>query len=783
MKRPVILIVLVAAALDLPGGLVHAETSLTAAERLDLLIETQLTEKQVAPNPPIDDSTFLRRIHLDLVGRIPTLEEADAFLADSSPDRRGRLIDGLLASEGYVSHFYHFWADILRISARLGINETPPPVEHAYRLWLKQALRENKPYDVFVRELLTAQGHFWENGAVGYYQRDRGMPLDNLATTARIFLGTRLECAQCHNHPFDKWTQMDFYHMAAFSYGMESKGHSHPNRDALRAHLEKGAAAAYQDAAGVKDFPVFKNADVAAVHLRQLEKEDSPRLAEWGLTKEDFMTTAKRAIAARETIEKTAQRIRAGEDNLHIRVRYVTTREYERELRLPHDYLYKDAKPFDPVAARAISGPEATTMTAGDSKIHAFAAWLTSRENPTFTRVIVNRLWNKVFGLGLFEPLDDLNVSTPIVNPALMKCLEDLMRDLNYDQRAFLSVLCRTRAYQRAVTREEREPGEPYYFPGPVLRRMTAEQIWDSVVAQVVPESDYFRPQLKRQLEGIERVRSIYDSLASLSEQEYIANLVTFGEVGGRIGEQLSQARQARSAARLEGNAKRLRENEAEEKALNNQLAAEIVRLQKVRQKEIPATELLAHIGMLETPLPADGSPMRASAKGVPVMTEPPRPQFPKPPKDLSANGLAAWRERTRTEFLAFVKALPDWPRASELDSPAPRGHFLRDFGQSDRETVENASIDASVTQALTMLNGPAAQTLTNRFTVLGRRVELVTSPEERAALIFRALFTRSPTDAEMTRLRLEIEQAGEEQARESLIWALLNTRRFIFIE
>ena len=77
----------------------------------------------------------------------------------------------------------------------------------AYANFVKESLRENKPYDQFVREMISAQGQAWENGAIGYYMRDRGMPLDNMATTVRIFLGTRIECAQCHNHPFDKWSQ------------------------------------------------------------------------------------------------------------------------------------------------------------------------------------------------------------------------------------------------------------------------------------------------------------------------------------------------------------------------------------------------------------------------------------------------------------------------------------------------------------------------------------------------------------------------------------------------
>ena len=126
-----------------------------------------------------------------------------------------------MSGEGYVQNFFNFWADVLRA-------ETTPQggggvQGAAYLQFIKDSLRSNKPYDQFVRDMVGATGKTWENGAIGYYLRDRDMPLDNMATTVRIFLGTRIECAQCHNHPFDHWTQKQFYQMAAFTYGINSR--------------------------------------------------------------------------------------------------------------------------------------------------------------------------------------------------------------------------------------------------------------------------------------------------------------------------------------------------------------------------------------------------------------------------------------------------------------------------------------------------------------------------------------------------------------------------------
>ena len=180
---------------------VAASDTKSAAARVDELIENGYDRHKVEPNPSIDDTTFVRRVHLDIIGRNPTAAEAAKFLTASDPDKRARLIDSLLDSPGYVSHQFNFWADILRITTRMQGQGIENGI--SYTNWVKQAIASNMPYDQFVRELVTARGIIDENGAVGFYLRDRGMEIDHLATTVQTFLGTQLVCAQCHDHPFD----------------------------------------------------------------------------------------------------------------------------------------------------------------------------------------------------------------------------------------------------------------------------------------------------------------------------------------------------------------------------------------------------------------------------------------------------------------------------------------------------------------------------------------------------------------------------------------------------
>jgi len=189
-----------------------------ASAELDRLLDEELRVRGVRPSERIDDDEFCRRAWLVIAGRIPTAGELASFVADRSKGKRDDLVDRLLASPAHVSHAFNRWADVLRIQSRGMRGTSGEPYAH----WLKQALADDRPYDELVRELLTAQGpaHARGNGATGWYLRDLGMPLDNLSNAMRTFLGTRMECAQCHDHPFDTWTQKQFYELAAFTGGM-----------------------------------------------------------------------------------------------------------------------------------------------------------------------------------------------------------------------------------------------------------------------------------------------------------------------------------------------------------------------------------------------------------------------------------------------------------------------------------------------------------------------------------------------------------------------------------
>ena len=183
------------------------------AAKIDALLARGLQRKRAEAQPLVDDSSFVRRTYLTVVGRIPTLQETERFLVDQDPDKRANLCDLLLNSPGHTSHFSNYWFDLLRVKSRQR-QLSGEPFAH----FIRQSVLDDVPYDQFVQQLMIAEGpaHATDNGATGHLMRDNGMPHDSMANTVRLFLGTRLECAQCHNHPFDHWTQKQYFEMAAF---------------------------------------------------------------------------------------------------------------------------------------------------------------------------------------------------------------------------------------------------------------------------------------------------------------------------------------------------------------------------------------------------------------------------------------------------------------------------------------------------------------------------------------------------------------------------------------
>lgn len=693
-----------------------------SSNQIDALLARSWKEAGVKPNPPASDEVFVRRVYLDVIGRIPTYEESKRFLDSGNPAKRAELIDELLASEGYVNHYYNFWADILRINTATAANQNVVPF---YIDWVREALRTNMPYDKLVRELVTAEGQAWENGAAGYYTRDRGMPLDNMANTVRIFLGTRLECAQCHDHPFDDWTQMDFFNMAAFSFGVNPNGQKYGVINTARSALKKEEA-----------MPEGRKKDINAA-ITEVTR----------VFRNNFEVTHTKSLP-----------------------------------KLPHDYRYDDGKPNAVVQPRTMFGAD-PEVTNPEDRLEIYADWMTSPENPYFTTVIANRLWNEVMGVGLYDSVDEFTAYTKASHPELMKFLEGQMVANRYDMKAFLRLILNSQVYQREATGRDLAGDETYAFTGPLLRRMSAEQIWDSIVALVnpTPEMDDWKRDQLTSLRLAEQ-KAMQEVLHKLTEAEMLEAAAQIAGMQKDVATKEDRLREQIQAAKKAGEKQKASELEREVNALRSELRTRMVEMVfHPEMKEIGVAEVamaMPNGAMVEmSPMMMDGGGnSSAELKKVQAETE-------KAMIETEMASLGMEDASLRKQYEGFRKSsMSSMLRAANLASPAPAGHFLREFGQSDRNTIENASTDASVPQALALLNGSAFGQVVHPQSVFSRTVAEAGNEEEKLERIFLSIVSRKPTPVEKKHILSHREDRGGNLYADTA-FALLNGQEFWFIQ
>ncbi|HCA49874.1 MAG TPA: S-layer protein, partial [Planctomycetaceae bacterium] len=219
-----------------------------------------------------NDASFLRRVTIDVAGRLPTLEESEAFLQSEDPEKRSKWIDKLLASTDYADYFANKWSAILRNKRR---NDNDKISTYSFYQWIRNSLHENKPYDQFVGEIVTATGSPANNPAVTWFRevKDQAAQVED---TAQLFLGLRIQCARCHHHPFEKWSQQDYYGFAAFFSRIGRKKADMPGMD--RVFHNRGKASANNPKTNQAVLPTGLGGEPF-----EIAEEDDPRqyLADW----------------------------------------------------------------------------------------------------------------------------------------------------------------------------------------------------------------------------------------------------------------------------------------------------------------------------------------------------------------------------------------------------------------------------------------------------------------------------------------------------------------------
>ncbi len=409
--------------------------TMRAAKMIDSLLAKNLVKAGVRSfNQPLPDDLFARRVYLDILGRIPTREEFQSFAENSRPDKREALIDELLTEPGRASHLFNYFADMFRLNGNADF--APGQRAEPYIQWWKEQIAKNTPYDVIFREMLTANGNIGQNAASGFLLRDAGMEFDAFSNFGQVALGVDISCAQCHDHPFADWVMSDFYEMAAYFGNTQRTMGQYAVADSMG--MKKASMPNAPDG-WVDSFRKF-----AQGKGLNLEDPDAAR---------PFNFYVNNALGWNIA------------DNLAM------------DHPVPSTVAEIGGQVFKP---RPIVGDK--PGTGGKTRREALAEWLTAKDNPRFALVIANRMWSRAFGRALLEPVKDfpLEWAKTAGQPEVTAFVADQMKRVNYDLREFMRILYNTKAYQTYATAAEPASTESYLFAGPVLRRMRAEQAWDS---------------------------------------------------------------------------------------------------------------------------------------------------------------------------------------------------------------------------------------------------------------------------------------------------------------
>ncbi len=353
---------------------------------IDELVVEKLRALNLPPSPRCSDSQFIRRAFLDTTGALPKAGEVKRFLEDNSPDKRDALIDQLLTRSEFVDYWAYKWSDLLLVNSK----RLRPAAMWSYYNWIRSHVSANTPWDEFAREIVTAQGSTLENGACNFYVLHND-PLSMTETTSLAFLGMSINCARCHNHPMEKWTNDQYYGMANLFARVRSK----------------------------------------------TGKGDGERVI--------FADT---------------------EGNL---IQPLTGKPQ------PPRPLDGDAQPIDSQADRR----------------KGLADWLVSRNNPYFSRAIVNRVWANFFGAGLVENVDDLRVTNPASNEKLLSAAASFLADRHFDLKALMRAILQSESYQLSSAPLPENETDTRFYSHYYPKRLMAEVLLDAV-AQVTGAENKF---------------------------------------------------------------------------------------------------------------------------------------------------------------------------------------------------------------------------------------------------------------------------------------------------
>lgn len=686
------------------------------ATELDKIIAAEnkaagITEQ---PLPVVSDPIFLRRIYVDLIGRIPTEKEVRDFAQQPVAERRTQLIDQLLKDPRFADRWTLFFADMLRLRSQASGGS-------ALMAYVHNAVKTGMPYDEMARRLIYTNGKAGKTPEVGFVLGDDADPLAMASVTSQVFMGVRIGCAQCHDHPFDVWSRRDFYDIAAY-YGKTRRFESQLTRVVFATEAEQSSVLWPPEGVGAESdrkpipprFPFgLKEYAKTPEFLLRLENVRADKLA------------ARKALEAKKQETSVDDLLASTSD----KVAKATTGALASEL--AEAEVKKDIRKID-VQKGIYKDSELREELAG---------YVTHPRNRYFSRALTNRVWKTLIGRGFVEPVDDFREDNPAALPQALDYLSQEFVASDYDLRSLVRLIVTSDSYQRShVPLDTDEPTRQKmesHLLATSVRRMIAESMYDSIVAAGHLYEPKHSPG-KNQKTITETVRVVKDSAKAgdLAKPASIAQ-------GGAGMAAMSDKPKGESGYALESAI------ELDFTALLNAKDDDEVALDEM--KAVSKEELEAQRAM--TMKMTRTSELDYEDKRV---------------------------ERTIDDNPVFNSSL-------RMQSPAPDGHFLRIFGQPDRQELGDLRDDsASMRQSLMMLNGRITHEAA-RVGDLEPMYKLLTGKapnvDEAVKLAYVEILTRRPTAEELSEgKQIIVASASPLEGMADLRWVLLNCNEFRFL-
>ena len=700
---------------------------------IDQLVNDRLKLLQIEPASTCSDSVFLRRVHLDLTGLLPPTVLVRAFLSNDSSNKRTKLINDLLNSREFARFQALQMADLLRITPEVLTDGRAT----FFAKWIEDAIYKNLPYDKITRQILTASGDSKVVAPANFYASLNNTE-STVESTAQIFMGARIQCAKCHNHPFENWTQDDYYSIGA----------------------------------------VFNriNRDKGMILMNNSDEMTHPRTG----------------------------------------------------------------KVMEPWGGKADSA---------DPRLK-FAEWLTTTSNPWFARVMVNRIWARLMGRGIVEPVDDFRSSNPPSNVPLLNELANSFATNGFNCKQVYREICNSQVYQRTTQASELNADDNENFSHARVRLLTAEQLQDAisyVTGSVQPAGEMLR--MKTELENKERERiAIVDSSQSNWEDSQTKRL---SKLDFHLGAQWSlgffkakDQKEAHEKAFIEETkfyldlakqdwqlqpdweqAKKVdfQENEIGAKYiyqkiwsrehakvkfhfvaddgvrawLNGRLFYDQIQILENPNTQYAETELSSGINYILFKVNNKGGAFHFTVKIVELDGEKPKSastsNLPGHITEILAKPVQNRSDDQQKTLRSYHQSLDD--KLAELrhqlgldvrlqyatQRPWPeQTDFLKAFGQPKRTSpcACERTGEPTLEQALQLLNG---RQVYDKLTGSNKKYESLTD-HTLVEVLFLTAYSRYPSDSETGKARKYIDHSeNRDDAIRDLVWALINTQEFMF--